>query len=221
MVVVAPAAVAPARRGRSCLGSCFLTLFVVCGLLTVAGVLGVWLYGDRIRETVELLEEAAERDRPGSTVEYSGLASGAGVEVPQPGGWTAENDGAGTLVVAAQAADVEQALPSGARLLVSRAPQGPLDASALIASEIPEGADPAVLAARLDVIEESAFVTVGDSQGVAITLREEREGRWLVRRLVTVNRGGAVYQFTLEAPEEQWKAGRATLEQLLRDVRFP
>lgn len=218
--VAAPAAVAPARPRRSCLGSCFLTLLVVCGLLTVAGVLGVWLNRDRVRETLELLDGGISSEQPRSTAEYPGFASGSGVVVPQPGGWAAGDDGSGTLVVAALGTDVERAVPSGPRLLVSRAPQGPLDATALIASEIPEGADPATLAARLDVVEESAFVTVGDSQGVAITLREEREGRWLVRRLVTVGRDGTAYQFTLEAPEEQWEAGRATLEQLLRDVRF-
>jgi len=145
--------------------------------------------------------------------------SAAGVTLTLPAGWAfLDNDERG-LVLASQNDDLRADVPQGPRLTVERGSTAPPDPEALVSAMPGAGAEAAT--SRLEVVEEPETVQVGIEEGVSIGLLEDDGGGAVIKRYVIVNADGIhVYQFVLEAPEDQWNGNVGALEAILASTTF-
>ena len=153
---------------------------------------------------------------PGPTV----AASGATLTYPQE--WSAQPVGSTGLVVAELPGDLTAERPAGARLIMKTPGADTPDFTGALAELLPTGADPLAVAGSFTVLEEATAVAVGAEDAVSITLRDDSVTPALITRYVIVELdGGAVYEFTLEAPADQWEAKAAALEAVLQSLILP
>jgi hypothetical protein len=139
-------------------------------------------------------------------------ATGGGIQVLVPPGWTSKEVPGRGFVVAADAADLEADVPAGPRMVASLAPVEPANPSELFAEL--HSADPAVGG-------EPEPVTVDGNEGVALERTEVRGGVAIVSREVDVGLDtGEAYLLIAEAPQTLFEANRDTLESILASVRF-
>lgn len=153
----------------------------------------------------------------GGGIQLSGQeVSAAGVTLSLPEGWAfLDNDERG-LVLASREEDLRADTPGGPRLTVEPGGTAPPDPEELVSAIAGEDGAP-----RVEVVEEPETVPVGVEEGVSIGLLEEEDGGAVIRRYVIVNVDGInVYQFLLEAPEDQWDDSVDTLEAVLGSAAF-
>jgi hypothetical protein len=140
------------------------------------------------------------------------LASGSGVEVLVPSGWSSRDVPIRGLVVAMGSDDLDAEVPEGPRLIASASED-----------DLPEPADLFATAGEQspEVRGSPSKVTIGGIDGVAIESEATIRGTTIVSRRVVVPIGGGQAEiFVLEAPADQWDASQATLEGILASVRF-
>jgi hypothetical protein len=143
---------------------------------------------------------------PGST------ATGAGLKVTLPEGWTSGTVSGRGLVVASSEKDLNADVPTGPRLVASPASGALPDPVALFATAKSE---------RSSVRAKPESVTVDGHPGIVVEVSLVRGGVSIVSRQVVVEVGpGTAYTLTLEAPKGQWDANKSTLQDILDSIRF-
>lgn len=139
-------------------------------------------------------------------------ASGAGVELLVPEGWTSrEVEGRG-LVVAASEVDLDSDIPSGPR--VTAGTSGP---------ELPDPVDlfATARAEQATIRGEPQEITIAGQPAVVIETGSVRDGVQIVSRVAAVSDdAGTGYTITAEAPEDQWDANVAMLDEIVASLRF-
>lgn len=139
-------------------------------------------------------------------------ASGAGVELLVPEGWTyREVEGRG-LVVASSEEDLDSDVPAGPRVVA-----GPTS------SELP---DPVELfatarAEQATIRGEPQQITIDGQPAVVVETGSVLGGVPIVSRVTAVSdEAGTGYTITAEAPEDQWDANVAQLDEIVASLRF-
>jgi hypothetical protein len=139
-------------------------------------------------------------------------ASGAGVKLTVPDGWTSRTVSGRGLVVASKQLDLDADVPTGPRLVANLASGEIPDPVALLESA--KGEQPSVQATPEPV-------TVDGKSGIAVESSLTRGSVALVSRLIVVQLAqGSAYTLTLEAPEDQWDSNKGTLQDILDSIRF-
>ncbi|MGH2712105.1 MAG: DUF2510 domain-containing protein [Actinomycetota bacterium] len=139
-------------------------------------------------------------------------ASGAGVELLVPEGWTSrEVEGRG-LVVASSEADLDSDVPAGPRVVAGASGVELPDPVSLFATSRAEQAT---------IRGEPQQITNAGQPAVVIETGSVRGGVPIISRVTTVSdEAGTGYTITAEAPEGQWDVNVAALDKIVSSVRF-
>jgi hypothetical protein len=139
-------------------------------------------------------------------------ASGAGVELLVPEGWTSGEVPGQGLVVASTEADIDSEIPAGPRVVAGRTGPELPDPAGLFASSRDEQAT---------IRGEPEDMTIAGQPAVIIETGSVRGGVTIVSRVTAVSdESGNGYTITAEAPEDQWDANIATLDEIVASLRF-